>query len=168
MVTKNWYCLYTKSKQEDIVSFKLLKHSGIEVFNPKLKRKKTVRGRLTEVVEGLFPCYLFSRFDPHEYYHMIKYTRGVKRIVGNKEGFPYLIDENLLENIKGRMIDGYVKIEAPVFSQGETVMIDEGPFKGLAGVFMKEMKASDRVLILLNTLHYSAKVQVEKAFLSKP
>jgi transcription antitermination factor NusG len=99
---------------------------------------------------------------------MIKYTRGVKRIVGNKEGFPYLIDEDLLENIKGRMIDGYVKIEPPVFSPGETVLIDEGPFKGLAGVFMKEMKASERVLILLNTLHYSAKVQVEKAFLSKP
>ncbi|MBI5582402.1 MAG: hypothetical protein HY892_01130, partial [Deltaproteobacteria bacterium] len=166
MVTENWYCLYTKSKQEDIVSQKLLKHPGIEIFNPKIKRKKTIRGKMTEVVEGLFPCYLFSRFDPYEYYHMIKYTRGVKRVVGNKEGFPYIIDENLLENIKGRMIDGYVEIESPFFSEGEAVMIDEGPFKGLSGIFLKEMKASDRVMILLNTLHYSAKVQVEKAFLS--
>jgi transcription elongation factor/antiterminator RfaH len=168
MVTKNWFCLYTKAKQEDIVSFKLLKHPGIEIFNPKLKRKKTVRGRLTEVVEGLFPCYLFSRFDPYEFYHMIKYTRGVKRIVGNKEGFPYIIDEDLLKNIKERMVEGYIKIVPPRFEEGETVLIGEGPFKGLSGVFIKDMKASERVLILLNTLHYSAKVQVEKAFLSKP
>lgn len=165
---KEWYCLYTKARQEDIVSQKLLKHPGIEIFNPKLKRKKLVRGRLTEAVEGLFPCYLFSRFDPHEFYHMIKYTRGVKRIVGNTDGYPYVIDEGLIDNIKVRMEEGFVKIEPPHFKEGESVLIDEGPFKGLSGIFMKEMKASDRVLILLNTLHYSAKVQVEKVFLVKP
>ena len=42
----NWYCLYTKAKQEDIVTFKLTKHEDIQVFNPKLRLKKFVRGAL--------------------------------------------------------------------------------------------------------------------------
>ena len=96
----NWYCIYTKAKQEDIVTFKLLKHDGIEIFNPKLKLKKFVRGNLKEVIEELFPCYIFSRFDPFQHYQMIKYTRGVKRIVGNKEGYPFIIDEGLLEGLR--------------------------------------------------------------------
>ena len=95
----NWYCLYTKAKQEEIVTFKLSKHDGIQIFNPKLKLKKFVRGKLKEVIEELFPCYIFSRFDPSQHYHMIKYTRGVKRIVGNKEGYPFIIDEGLLEGL---------------------------------------------------------------------
>jgi transcriptional antiterminator RfaH len=164
----NWYCLYTKAKQEDIVTFKLLKHDGIQIFNPKLKLKKFVRGNLKEVVEELFPCYIFSRFDPFQYYHMIKYTRGVKRIVGNKEGYPFIIDEGLLEGLRQRMQNGYLHLEPTDFPKGGPVLIKEGPFKGLEGILLKEIKASDRVLILLNTLHYSAKVQVEKVFLSKP
>jgi transcription elongation factor/antiterminator RfaH len=164
----NWYCIYTKAKQEDNVTFKLLKHADIQIFNPKLRLKKFVRGTLKEVIEELFPCYIFIRFDPFQYYHMIKYTRGVKRIVGNKEGYPFIIDEGLLEGLRQRMHDGYLHLEPADFPLGGPVMIKEGPFKGLEGILLKEMKASDRVLVLLNTLHYSAKVQVEKAFLSKP
>lgn len=164
----NWYCLYTKAKQEDIVTFKLLKHADIQIFNPKLRLKKFVRGNLKEVIEELFPCYIFSRFDPYQYYHMIKYTRGVKRIVGNKEGYPFIIDQGLVEGLQQRMRDGYVILDPPDLPQGGPVLIKEGPFKGLEGILLKEMKASDRVLILLNTIHYNAKVQVDKAFLSKP
>jgi transcriptional antiterminator RfaH len=164
----NWYCLYTKAKQEEVVTFKLLKHADIQVFNPKLKLKKFVRGSLKEVIEELFPCYIFSRFDPYQYYHMIKYTRGVKRIVGNKEGYPFIIDQGLVEGLQQRMRDGCVLLETPDLLPGEPVLIREGPFKGLEGILVKEMKASDRVLVLLNTIHYNAKVQVDKAFLSKP
>jgi transcription antitermination factor NusG len=164
----NWYCLYTKAKQEEVVTFKLLKHADIQVFNPKLKMKKFVRGSLKEVIEELFPCYIFSRFDPYQYYHMIKYTRGVKRIVGNNEGYPFIIDPGLVEGLQQRMRDGYVLLESPDLLPGEPVLIREGPFKGLEGILVKEMKASDRVLVLLNTIHYNAKVQVDKAFLSKP
>jgi transcription antitermination factor NusG len=164
----NWYCLYTKAKQEDVVTFKLLKHADIQVFNPKLRMKKFVRGSLKEVIEELFPCYIFSRFDPYQYYHMIKYTRGIKRIVGNKDGYPFIIDQSLVEGLQQRMRDGCILLEPPDLLPGGPVLIREGPFKGLEGILVKEMKASDRVLVLLNTIHYNAKVQVDKAFLSKP
>jgi transcription antitermination factor NusG len=163
----NWYCLYTKAKQEDVVTFKLLKHADIQIFNPKLKLKKFVRGNLKEVIDELFPCYIFCRFDPYQYYHMIKYTRGVKRIVGNQEGYPFIIDQGLVEGLQQRMRDGFVHLAPPDLIPGGPVLIKEGPFKGLEGILLKEMKASDRVLVLLNSLHYNAKVQVDKAFLSK-
>jgi hypothetical protein len=66
------------------------------------------------------------------------------------------------------MQDGYLHLEPTDFPKGGPGLIKEGPFKGLEGILLKEMKARDRVLVLLNTIHYSAKVQVDKAFLSKP
>jgi transcriptional antiterminator RfaH len=164
----NWYCLYTKSKQEDFVARKLFEIPDIEVFSPKLKHKKFLRGRLRETVEDLFPNYIFTRFNPLKYFHMIKYTRGIRRIVGNSLGQPYRIDEQVIDLIRSRMEEGYVHIVPPRFREGDPVMVKEGPFKGLLGLFMKECKAADRVMILLNTLKYGARLEVETALLARP
>ena len=48
---------------------------------------------------------------------MIKYTRGVKRIVGNKEGYPFIIDEGLVEGLQQRMKDGFVHLDPRISSR---------------------------------------------------
>lgn len=156
-----WYCIYTKPKQEDIVSAKLQEVPGIEVFNPKLRRKKVVRGRVNEVVEEFFPCYIFSKFDPRKFHHMITYTRGVRRIVGNSLGIPYIVDPAIIALIKSKMKDGYISVAYPKLAQGEEVRIVDGPFKGFTGLFSQELKPSERILVLLNTIRFQAKVEIE-------
>jgi transcriptional antiterminator RfaH len=61
---EHWYCIYKKPKTEDQVSQCLMNVPDIEVFYPKLKRKKFIGGKLKDAVEELFPCYIFSRFNP--------------------------------------------------------------------------------------------------------
>ena len=135
---KNWYCIYTKPRQEDLVSKKLTDITEIEVFNPKLKKKKYVRGRLKEVVEELFPCYIFSRLNLDRYFHMVRFTRGVRRIVGNE--VPFVVDEDIISLIRSKIKEGFVNLEPPVFKSGEQIVIKDGPFSGLTGIFIKRAK----------------------------
>jgi transcription elongation factor/antiterminator RfaH len=163
---KQWYCIYTKPKQEDAVSRKLSQLLELEVLNPKFKRKKYVRQRLTEVEEELFPSYIFSRLDPYQHTHLIKYTRGVRRFVGDSSGCPYIVDESIIEFLQSKMNEGYFSLERHNFTKGERIEIKDGPFIGLEGFFVEELKANERVLILINTLQHGARVELDKDFIA--
>lgn len=163
----HWYCIYTKPNMEERVSKRLLDQPDIEVFHPKLKRRKYVRGRLEDDIEDLFPSYIFARFGSAKYYHMIKYTRGVRNLVGDTSGNPSIVDDEIRCQVQSRMNDGFVQVEQEAFRRGDRVEIREGPFRGFAGVFQKEVKARDRVMILLNTITYQASVEIEKALLAR-
>jgi transcriptional antiterminator RfaH len=162
-----WYCIYTKSCQEDNISRRLSEFQEIEVLNPKFKRRKHVRSRLVETTEVLFPCYIFSRFPLEQYFHMIRYTRGVRRFVGDREGIPYVVSDSIIEYLKSRMQEGLVHFEPPRLTPGEIVEFVEGPFRGIRGQVLNELKPNERVIVLLNTLTYQAKVEVGADYLAK-
>jgi transcription antitermination factor NusG len=163
----SWYCIYTKANYGDPLCRRFGEFSDIELLNPKFKRKKYVRGTLKEVVEEFFPCYIFARFDLPRYCHMIKYTRGVRRIVGDSLGTPSIVDDAIIDIMKSRAQDGYICIEQDQFSRGDEVLIKGGPFDGFEGLFIQELKPRDRVLVLLNTLNYEAKIEIYKDFVVK-
>lgn len=156
-----WYAIYLKSGKEDSVSSQL-KKIGIEVINAKLKIKKFKNNRLTEVIEPLFPCYIFADFDKDKYSHMITFTRGVRYIVGKSN--PLVISEDIIQAIKENMNENnFVIIKPRKFSKGEKVIIKEGPLKNFYGIFEKELKGPERVMILLETLNY--KVEIDGSYL---
>lgn len=152
---------------EEYVGTRLMNWPEIEVINPKIKTKRFFRGKVKNVTEELFPCYIFSKFNPAHHHHLIKYTRGVKQIVGDSSGNPYIVSEEIIDNIQARMRDGFIDIQLPHFSEGDNVVIQEGLFRGFAGIFKKELKARDRVLILLHTISYQGRIEVEKGFLAR-
>lgn len=162
---KNWYCIYTKYRYEDHISKRLGAFPDIEVLNPKLSTKRYYSKGLRHVVENLFPCYLFLKFEMIRYYRTVKYTRGVRRIVGDESGNPYIVTKNIIDQIRSRTKDGFICIDLPDFKTGDHIIVQKGPFKGFSGIFQRELKASDRVMILLNTLTYQAEINLNKAFL---
>lgn len=149
-----WWVVYTKPKNEEIVSSQL-KKIDLEVYNPKIKKKK---------VSPLFPCYIFVNVDSWKYYRIIKYTRGVRKILGC-EGIPYVLPEEIINILKEREKDGYVEIQ-PKLNRGDNVIIKYGPFKNFIGVFEEELSDRERVRILLSTVS-SLHVVVEKNFVEK-
>jgi transcription antitermination factor NusG len=161
---ENWYCIYTKASYADNLCRRFGEFSDIQVLNPKLKRKKYVRGKLQEVIEDFFPCYMFVRFDFVRYYHMIRYTRGVRRIVGDTLGDPWIVDEKIIEIIKTKSRDGYIQIEQNRLNKGDLVVIKGGPFDGFMGLFLEELKPSERVLVLLNTIQFEARIELYRDF----
>jgi transcriptional antiterminator RfaH len=157
-----WYAIYTKPGKEDSVAF-LLKNIGIDVLNPKLKSKKYKKNKLVEVVETLFPCYLFAEFDKEKYAHLIMYTRGVRYIVGKKD--PIKVHEEVIDRIKGGMEENGIIVVKPFrFEKGIRVLIKDGPFKDFLGIFEREIKGPERVMIFLSTLNY--RLELDGCFLS--
>jgi transcriptional antiterminator RfaH len=154
----HWYAIYTKPRAEDATAV-LLSNAGIEILNPKIKVKKYVRKKYTEVIEPLFPCYVFANFDAATHSHMIRYTRGVKYVVGKET--PLVVHAEIIEAIRERTKDGVVQPEAGQYSQGDKVMIKEGPFKDFYGIFERHLPGKDRAMILLEALY--VKVEIEQA-----
>lgn len=162
-----WYCIYTKPNKEELVSRQLSQLLDLEVMHPKVKRKKYLKYKLMEVEEELFPSYIFTKLDPYKHTHMVKYTRGVNRFVGDTSGFPYIVDESIIEFLKSRMNEGFFSLEHPKFTKGGRVEINQGPFNGLQGILLDELKASERVLILLDAIGYQPKVEMSRDFVAQ-
>lgn len=162
----NWFAVYTKAKAEDLVSRKLW-DIGIETYIPKLRITKYIKKRYREITEPLFPCYLFARFSPQTHLWMVKYTRGVRRVVGDKEGKPWPVGEEIIDLIRSNEKDGYIRFGLDDATDGDVVEIIEGPLKGLKGIFKQRLSGKERVVILLNAIACQAKIVVNSASLRK-
>ncbi len=159
----SWYAIYTKPGKEDSVTFRL-QGIGIEILNPKLKSKRYKRNKLIEVIEPLFPRYLFANFEKEKYSHLITYTRGVRYIVGKSN--PIVVHDEIINTIKEGMEDGNIVVIKPGrFQKGDRVMIKEGPFKDFYGIFERETKCPERVMVLLEMIHY--RLELDSCFLTK-
>ncbi len=156
---KNWYVINTKPKKEFQVE-KLFIEGGIEIYNPKYLHDDRIK--------PFFPGYEFIFFDYPDQYRLVKYTRGVKKVVGVRE-IPVPIPGEVIQEIKSREVNGLIEIdkygEKP--EVGDEIEVVEGPLKGLRGVFKKELTAKERVLILLNYVTYQAQLIIEKEKLKK-
>jgi len=159
----NWFLIYTKPRCEESVSNKFV-DSGFEVLNPKIEERRYIRRKLQDVVSPLFPCYIFVRFDNPQDCRLVKYTRGVRSIVG-PENIPSIVPEEIIGQIKKRMEDGVIHIRPVSFVEGEDVSIQAGPFEGLEAVFEKQLKGSERVSILLKAVN--ARVVVDASILRR-
>lgn len=157
-----WYAIYTKSGREDSVA-SLLRNTGIEVLNPKIRLNKFTRGRYALITEPLFPSYLFADFERGKYAHLITYTRGVRYIVGKAN--PVEVSEEIIKGIKDKTGDDDIVIIRPrQFNKGDKVSIRQGPFRDFYGVFEREVRGPERVLILLEALN--CKIEIDNCFLS--
>jgi len=165
-MTRHWFVVNTKPKNEDRASHNLLA-GGYDVLSPKIRHRKYKEAGFVEVVEPLFPSYIFVRFHPVDDYYMIKYARGVKKIVSFAGKIVPLQDE-LIDFISRRLTDGVARVEKKKFRKGERVFIKEGPFKGLAGIFERELEGDERVMILLEGINYYAQMVIDSDLLSPP
>ncbi|MFZ3063740.1 MAG: transcription termination/antitermination NusG family protein [Nitrospirota bacterium] len=145
----NWYVVNTKPRQEDLAE-RMITQIGVDVFYPKINEKK-----------GLFPGYLFARYNPMEHFKKIRYSRGVRDIVSYGYN-PVSVEDDIIETIKARIRNGFVQISNDLFKKGERVIIREGLFKDFEGIF-EDVKDSERIIILLNLISYQARIVVEAA-----
>jgi transcriptional antiterminator RfaH len=146
----HWYAIYTKPKHENSVTSRLQQY-GIEVLNPKSRFKKYRGGRLTEVIEPFFPCYVFAKFDRNTALRLVKYTKGVKYVVGKNN--PIAVPSAITTTIKEHMQeDGVVFVKPDKLEKSDRVKIRDGAFKDFCGIFERTTKGFERVIILLETL----------------
>jgi transcriptional antiterminator RfaH len=118
-------------------------------------------GEVTLHAKPLFPGYIFARFIVNDLYQKIRYTRGIRRLIGFGDS-PTVVDEEIIAMIRSRIgEDGFVGIDE-YLKPGDKVIIKEGPFRTFAGVFERETGSADRVRILLLAVNYQAHVELER------
>jgi transcriptional antiterminator RfaH len=164
-----WYVVLTKPKQEERAEEHLQAQGG-EVFLPRIALEKVRKGKRVEVIEPLFPGYLFVNVAGCEQLvASIRSTRGVRQLL--KFGIePLEVDDGLITDLRSRC---YKQIEKQienqnenslerkgVFKQGQKVEVTSGPFKDYQAIF-KQFDGETRAIILLNLLNQQQELLVE-------
>jgi transcriptional antiterminator RfaH len=163
-----WYCICTKRYKEHWVA-RQLRESGneVEVYLPLLRQRRTIRRQLKWVIEPLFPGYLFARFSTENRFRAVRYTPGVAGLVSTCGGWPLEVDEAIIATLQQRAVNGYVEIQPALFSPGEELEVIVGPFQNLRVLFQQEMKAGERVAVLLDLLSSWVRVELPRAYVRK-
>jgi transcriptional antiterminator RfaH len=164
---RSWFLIHTRPRQEDRACSNL-RAWQVETFSPQVRQARVNQftGERTHFVKPLFSRYIFARFNLERLFHKVLYTRGVHELVSFGDG-PIEVDESIIAVVRARIgKDGFVGIGEDL-KPGHTVMIKDGILKNFTGIFEREMQDSDRVELLLNTVSYQARVQIERNLLRK-
>lgn len=157
-----WFAICTNPKQEDRAASNL-QAWGVECFNPKVKecRRNEFTGKATLIPKPLFPRYIFSRFSLSSSLHKISFTRGVHRIVSFDDK-PTPIDDDVIALLQARVDDdGFLKLGEPL-KPGDKVRVKDGPWKTLVGVIERDLKADERIMILLDSIKFQSRLTIER------
>lgn len=160
-----WYVLQTKPKKEgEATSY--LSTKGLEIFNPLMESLSPRNGKMEKVLKSLFPNYIFVKFDLDQSYNLVRWARGVKKILGFGE-YPSPVSDNVVEMIKKRTDANGVVRKIRYFKPNDIIRIKSGPLKELLGIFDRWVADSERVRILLNLIGYQPTIELHYSLLEK-
>jgi transcriptional antiterminator RfaH len=145
----NWFVVRTKPHKE-LLAYNEVRQHVVEALLPLLKAPRPVYGRLAWVRTPLFPCYLFARFELDKTFK-VRNTRGVREILSS-DNEPIALPESVIEDLKGRCVDGVVELPRQSFGPNESVKVKLGPFRGWDAIFERYLSADERVALLLRTV----------------
>ncbi len=160
----NWYVVHTKPRQEKMAE-KSLQHLELKTFLPLIQKNRVIRKKPQRLVGPLFPGYFFVSFDVDRHYRAVRYAHGVRDVI-TYGTVPTAIDDSAIFFIRSRLKEGVVPHTPPGFRLGEAVRVKSGPFEGFEAIFEREMNSKDRVVLLLNSLEYKARIVVDREIIS--
>ncbi|NMT65215.1 transcription/translation regulatory transformer protein RfaH [Marinobacter orientalis] len=150
-----WYALQHKPAQGNR-ALAHLQNQGIACFYPKIPVEKIRAGKRTKKLEPLFPGYLFVNLEQTDpMWAKLRSTRGVIRIVSfaNK---PAVISDDVIQHIKDSLD---TVAEQGGIKPGQTVELDDGPFKGLSAIF-QAYDGEERAIVLISFMQKQQTVKV--------
>jgi transcriptional antiterminator RfaH len=160
-----WYVIQTKPKKEEEAT-SYLSTAGVEMFNPLIETFALRNKGMSKELKPLFPGYIFGKFDLEQNYPLVRWARGVKKILGFG-GYFTPISEEVIEIIKERTdTQGVVRVKHH-FEPNNVVRIKTGPLKNLLGVFERCLSNGERVKILLNLIGYQPAVEIHYSMIEK-
>ena len=157
---KNWFVLQTKPLKEQIVA-ELLGKAGLDIYYPRIRDDD---GR----PHSFFPCYEFVLFNYPSEYNLVRYTRGVRRVVGNEHG-PIPLEAAVIDEIRAREKDGFIILEDDLGppEPGDLIEVVKGPLRGLKGIFSRTASGEQRVAILLNYVNFQGSAVVPRNYIRR-
>lgn len=162
-----WYVVQTKPTAEEAVQ-QHLRNANFETFLPRIRRMVRGRKRPVSRTKSLFPSYLFAHIDLGDanLYRMIRYTRGVRRILG--DGIrPVPVPDEMIRIIQARMDGAGVIEQRLTMKKGDAVRVRGGAFRDLVGILEKPVSAAGRVRVLLDIMSRQVRCEISVADIEK-
>ncbi|MEZ5536426.1 MAG: transcription/translation regulatory transformer protein RfaH [Thiolinea sp.] len=159
---KHWYLLSSKPHKDAQAEEQLL-NQGYDIYRPLAQRLRKRRGKMLKVTESLFPRYMFINLDKlDDNWAPIRSTYGVNQIIrfGNE---PAQVPDALIIQLRqNEEVLGEKAIDLDRFHKGEQVILTDGPFKGLNGIFLS-YDGEERAMVLLEIMHAQTKLAISPA-----
>jgi transcriptional antiterminator RfaH len=160
---RRWIVLTTQPHRENFASGNLVRQ-GFEVYCPMAVKRIRHARRVFDAPRPLFPGYLFAEHRPGlNRWRAALGTYGVRSVVCNGDA-PAMLPGSFIESLKAREISGVIRKPQTPFVPGQTVLVNGGPFDGLAGQIV-EVRERDRILLLLDLLSSPTKVHLDAGLL---
>jgi transcriptional antiterminator RfaH len=163
-----WYVVYTKPKMESL-AMTHLERQGFECYGPKVLQERILRKKRVAMAAPLFPRYLFIRPMDQEALSLypVRSTVGVSNLVTfGDQRTPGKIPSLWIEALRGEEAKRQGEPLPDAFQKGEKVLILEGPFQGLLGVFDLQQDR-DRVMVLIDFLGKATRLPLDPSALEK-
>ena len=150
-MTAFWYAINSHPNKEDAL-WRHIQSLGFEVFYPRLK--VTPVNPRAKKVRAYFPGYMFVRVDISQVgvstFQWMPHAKGLVSF-GSE---PAVVPESLIHAIHQRVQEiaaaGGEILES--LHEGDTVVIDSGPFAGYEAIFNERLPGNERVKVLLKML----------------
>lgn len=161
-IVRNWYLVHTKPRKESVAE-QNLERQGYEVYLPLIHQQRRRYERWVQIIEPLFPRYLFIRLRPgYDNMTPVRYTSGVQNLVRFTEE-PAIVPGVVVDCIM-RTADAHTGLHSPkrpAFQRGDSVTIEKGPLANLQAIVWGE-SGEERVMILLTILGRETVVTVSR------
>jgi transcription antitermination factor NusG len=160
-----WYVIQTKPKKE-LEAESYLSAKGVEIFSPLMETFALRNGGMKKELRALFPGYIFGKFDLEQNYPLVRWARGVRKVLGFG-GYPTPISEEVVTTIKERTDAQGIMRAKHHFEPNDVVRIKTGPLRDLLGVFERWVSDNERVRILLSLIGYQPVVEMHYSMIEK-
>jgi transcriptional antiterminator RfaH len=158
-----WFLLQTKVKQEQRAA-ENLERQDVASFCPMIRVDKISRGRRSEVLDVLFPGYLFVQLGESSVSTTaVRSTRGVSHFV-TSAGAPIKVPQGLVEQLRQRVAADADVVMSQLPKSGAKMQVIDGPFKGLNAVFT-EPDGNNRAIVMVTLLSQQLKTSMPFASL---
>ena len=156
-----WHAVFCKPQQDARAEENLL-HQGFETFRPKTRTRKTRNGRRRNLVESLFPRYLFVRLRRQgQDWTPIRSTRGAVGLVRLGQETP-IVPDFIIEDLRQRCdAQGICNLSGSIdYQPDDLVEIIDGPCAGYRALF-KARTSQERVVVLLKLLSHQRELELD-------
>jgi transcriptional antiterminator RfaH len=151
-----WYLVQCKPRQDERAEDNLSRQ-GYEVFRPKCRYQRLIRGQHRWEVGSLFPGYLFINLPAESNWAPLRSTRGISRVVAFG-GLPVAVSEDIVKHLQAR---GETALQSELKS-GDNVRIMEKGFTDVDAIFMA-LDGDERVILLIKLLNRQQQITVALA-----
>lgn len=156
---RRWHLVYCKPRQERVAKLNL-ERQGFVTYLPLVRQSRRRLGRRLDVVEPLFPRYLFIELSRKtDNWAPIRSTLGVTTLV--RFGMePAVVPLDLVGFLRSRETpDGLQDLPPVDFRPGERVRITDGAMEGYSAIFLAR-SSKERVAVLLDILGKQTRVVI--------